>query len=80
MCAISTERKVGGVKFAMAEAAGSVPNTFFCGHCKRQLSKTKFFQHKKLYFDVSSKEWRQKRINVINVEEFTFSDGSDTGK
>ena len=35
---------------------------YYCGHCDKQLSKTVFYRHKRLYYDRRSKTWSSCRI------------------
>ena len=41
---------------------------YFCGHCKRFVSKTLFFKHKKLYYDHKTKQWKLERLVKIPSE------------
>lgn len=35
---------------------------YFCGHCNRKLTKTLYFKHKKLYYDIRAKSWNKERV------------------
>ena len=35
----------------------------FCPHCEKHVSKTTFFSHKRLYFDIISRKWSKSRVN-----------------
>ena len=55
---------------------------FHCQHCNEKVSKTLYYQHKKLYYNEDTKSWSkespsQLEDNKSEGEEFTFSD-SDT--
>lgn len=42
---------------------------YYCGHCEQKLSKTLFFQHKKMYFDKATNTWRKERIITVGDDE-----------
>ena len=50
----------------MAADIDSASAKRICGHCKKEFSKTLYFQHRK------KNEWKRKRA-MEDVEEFTFS-------
>ena len=60
-------------------ASCRIRKAYLCCHCNQELSKTSYYQHKKIYFDTTTKEWRKERIrpSAAVVEEFTFDGGSD---
>ena len=35
---------------------------YYCGHCDEYLSKTVYFQHRRLYFEVKCQKWSKKRL------------------
>ena len=35
----------------------------YCPHCDKHVSKTTFFAHKRLYFNLSSRKWSKSRVN-----------------
>ena len=35
---------------------------YFCGHCNGNLTKTRYFKHKKLYYDTRAKSWKRERV------------------
>lgn len=56
-------------------ASCRIRKAYLCGHCDQELSKTSYYQHKKIYFDTTKKEWRKEMIRPLaEVEEFTFED------
>lgn len=53
--------------------------SYFCGHCKEEVSKTLFFQHRKLYYDKRNGEWKTKRVIPSDLgEDFDFEEAKDT--
>ena len=50
-----------------------------CGHCGEKISRTLYYQHKKLYYSTATKTWK-KRDDLVKwpdleqYDEFTFSD------
>ena len=39
----------------------------YCGHCDKEVSRTKYYAHKRLYYNRSRKEWSQtKRLNFAD--------------
>lgn len=52
---------------------------YFCGHCNRKVSKTLYFTHKKLYYDVQSQEWISGAQDGAHdeVQDFAFSDSDE---
>lgn len=52
-------------------------STYFCGHCNKQLSKTLYFKHKKLFYDTRGKCWQSERLFLSSehgVFDFDLSD------
>ena len=49
---------------------------FFCGHCGEKISRSLYFQHKKLYYTPESQQWERTLQNEHDSvqEDFTFSD------
>ena len=51
---------------------------FHCGHCNEKISKTLYFQHKKIYYNPSTQVWKKSTTvpsgSNADVEEFTFSE------
>ena len=50
---------------------------FHCGHCSQKISKTLYYEHKKLYYSTVENVWVKKtKIDSTNdlQEEFDFSD------
>ena len=41
---------------------------YYCGHCCRFLSKTLFYQHKRLYYDRLSKKWSSIPVAYSELE------------
>lgn len=35
---------------------------FYCGHCKEYVTKTVYFQHRRLYFESNSGRWSKVRL------------------
>jgi hypothetical protein len=55
-----------------------VSKRYFCGHCSKELSKTRFFQHRRLFYNRKTKEWSQQRFFESRLgENFNFSDNED---
>lgn len=46
--------------------------TYYCGHCSKDLSKTLYFQHRKLFFDRRAKQWRDTKVYQDLGEDFDF--------
>lgn len=62
---------------------------FHCGHCNEKISRTLYFQHKKLYYSASENTWKksgdisdvqEEKEDSNEVEDFRLSDDSDIGK
>lgn len=59
-----------------------------CGHCDELVSRSTYYQHKRLYFHVQSQKWSKERVFNSVPDDFMFegdaplSDGSenDTSK
>lgn len=50
------------------------PKNYFCGHCHQHVSKTLFFQHRKLYYDKRAKQWNAERVVPVDLgEDFDFA-------
>ena len=49
--------------------------SYNCGHCSKELSKTRYFQHRKLFYNKRTKEWSQQRVFETRLgKDFNFSD------
>ena len=54
-----------------------MPKQFYCEHCKKLVSKTLFYQHKRLYYDRVSKTWSSTRVfSPLCGKTFKFDYGS----
>ena len=52
-----------------------------CGHCLKELSKTRFFQHRRLFYNKKAKEWSQQRVFETRLgDDFHFSDSEVDSK
>ena len=53
-----------------------ITGRYFCGHCNRQLSKTLFFRHKRMFYDRKARKWSDVKVISENIaaEPFTLSD------
>lgn len=54
---------------------------YFCNHCKEEVSKTLYFQHKKLFFNPDLNAWRSETDHQeSNVKEceFNYSESSES--
>lgn len=52
---------------------GTTVSRHLCGHCNENLSKTVYYQHKRLYYDQRSRKWHKNRIrydDTITVDAF----------
>ena len=49
-------------------------SSYKCGHCGEAVSKTVYFQHKRLYYCDDTNSWSQGNLDSDEFEEFTFSD------
>ena len=50
------------------------PKRYFCGHCDENVSKTLFFEYRKLFYDKLAKRWRKERVVQAGLgEEFDFT-------
>ncbi len=56
-------------------------NRFYCEHCGEKVSKTLYYQHKKLYYTADRQHWERKTndesFHLASEEDFTFSDHED---
>ena len=47
----------------MASSSQQFPRkAYFCGHCSKELSKTLYFQHRKLFFDKKTKKRSEQKV------------------
>ena len=55
------------------------PTRYFCGHCNRQLSKTLFFRHKRMFFDRKARKWSSVKVisDDTTSEPFTLTSSDD---
>ena len=55
---------------------------FYCGHCDEKVSKTLYYQHKKLYYCSTNKSWiRPSRTTSPDPpEDFRLSDSATDGE
>lgn len=58
---------------------------YYCGHCREKISKTLYFSHKQLYYDVVQQKWRNEadqnqssHTEQLPDQDFTFSDSEET--
>ena len=57
---------------------------FYCEHCGEKVSKTLYYQHKKLYYTVDKQQWEKNSDEVSHGvaskedEDFTFSDHEES--
>lgn len=62
----------------MAERSSSTgAKRYFCEHCEKELSKTSYFKHKKLYYDKKCRTWKKERVHYraeVDLDEFEISD------
>ena len=61
----------------MAKIVNSKSKFVYCGHCDEEVSRTKYYTHKRLYYDRDKKEWSQtKRLNftITDDPEYPFAD------
>ena len=49
---------------SLCRAATSTVKIYLYPHCNRELGKTAFFRHKRLYFDKSKKQWLKESSTV----------------
>ena len=61
----------------MAETGSKQSKRFLCGHCDTNLSKTAFYQHRRLYFDTRLNKWSKTRVfrprDDLNEPSFSVS-------
>ena len=64
----------------MLNAGRNKTERYYCGHCKERVSKTLYFNHKRLYYDPSLQQWKNDAQEAKRDEdqEFTFSDSEDS--
>ena len=44
-----------------------------CGHCDEYVSKSTFYQHRRLYYNFRTQKWSQSRVfNSVGLEDFEF--------
>lgn len=60
-------------------------NRFYCEHCGEKVSKTFYYQHKKLYYTADKQQWERNLADEevsyhssSEEEDFTFSDNEDS--
>lgn len=58
-------------------AKRSKPNYQVCGHCNKELSAKIFKEHKRLYYDGTSKSWAKDVIDADNLSSSEFSSLDD---
>ena len=51
----------------------TAPKRYFCGHCDQSLSKTVFYQHRRLYYNAESKKWCKGRLFSVPTSEPSFT-------
>ena len=58
---------------------------FYCEHCGEKVSKTLYYQHKKLYYVANKQQWKRTAADeevshhsASEDEDFTFSDQEDS--
>ena len=51
---------------------------YWCQHCRKELSKTTYFQHKMLYYDPATNRWAENSTVDVHdtYEDFKMSDGN----
>lgn len=56
---------------------------YYCGHCKEEVSKTLYYQHRKLFYDSELNIWAdctsEDPRTVDSETDFSFNSESDTG-
>ena len=53
--------------------------TYFCGHCSKELTKTLFFQHRKLFYDRKTRKWSQQKVfESILGNDFDFTESENS--
>lgn len=57
---------------------------FHCGHCNEKVSKTLYYQHKKLYYSSADKSWTQATSpdsdeEPSQTEDVRLSESDDSG-
>ena len=63
---------------------GRGSSSYHCDHCGEKVSKTVYYQHKKMYYDKTTEIWTQredtssatKDVDTV-MNDFCFSDDSD---
>lgn len=55
---------------------------FHCGHCGEKISKSLYFEHKRLYYSSHSNTWDEVQVTKREepFEDFTFSDSEPEGQ
>ena len=62
----------------MADNETVAKRRYFCGHCLKELSKTRFFQHRRLFYN---KKASQQRVFETRLgDDFHFSDSEVDSK
>ena len=54
---------------SIARSRLSKQSRVFCGHCNQYLSRTTFWKHRRLYYDVHSERWTNENLGNYVVEE-----------
>lgn len=54
-----------------AENSTFAKKRYYCEHCDEYLSRTIYFKHKQLYFDVNTKKWKSSSEEVSNERSFS---------
>ena len=56
------------------------PSRLHCGHCDEYLSKTVYYQHKRLFYDRRSKKWSKHQVygdDSLAETPFVLRDGAE---
>ena len=73
---------------ASVATSSATVGKYLCGHCNQKISKTLYYQHKKLFYSASTKSWKKeikgitqrKEVNSPEPQDFRFSDDEEEHK
>ena len=55
---------------------GKMSDRYYCGHCKEKISKTLYYSHKRLFYDITTRQWRSKSEAEASVLTLKDADSS----
>ena len=65
---------VGHVGVILQRMDKRTKRIYYCGHCNEKVSKTLYFQHKRLYYSSRTHKWKRDEVPSCSKSSFSFSD------